>query len=69
MLPNPTRSSPVDRDNVDELTSLATLYYIDGLTQEELSKRFGVSRAIRRMLRRAQEGAGRNPGAPESQAE
>lgn len=40
----------------DELTNLATLYYIDGLTQEELSKRMGVSRAtVGRMLRRAQE--------------
>ncbi|WP_293910504.1 sugar-binding transcriptional regulator [Deinococcus sp.] len=40
----------------DELTTLATLYYVDGLTQEELSKRFGVSRAtIGRLLKRAQE--------------
>ena len=40
----------------NELTTLATLYYIDGLTQEELSKRFGVSRAtIGRLLKRAQD--------------
>lgn len=40
----------------DDLTNLATLYYVDGLTQEELSKRFGVSRAtIGRMLHRAQD--------------
>ena len=46
----------VERVMTDELTTLATLYYIDGLTQEELSRRFGVSRAtIGRMLRRAQE--------------
>ena len=49
-------SSAVEREVTDELTSLATLYYIDGLTQEELSKKFGVLRAtIGRMLRRAQE--------------
>ncbi|OLV16122.1 sugar-binding transcriptional regulator [Deinococcus marmoris] len=51
----PNYSVPLDRYNSDELTSLATLYYIDGLTQEELSKKFGVSRAtVGRMLRRAQ---------------
>lgn len=37
-----------------ELAELATLYYIDGLTQEELSKQFSISRAtIGRMLRKA----------------
>ena len=42
----------------EELARLATLYYIDGLTQEELSKQFDISRAtIGRMLRKAlQEG-------------
>lgn len=42
----------------EELSRLATLYYIDGLTQEELSRIFSISRAtIGRMLRRAlQEG-------------
>lgn len=40
----------------EELTRLATMYYIDGQTQEELSQRFGISRAtVGRMLRRAQE--------------
>lgn len=40
----------------DELTRLATLYYIDGQTQDELSRRFGISRAtVGRMLKRAQE--------------
>ena len=40
----------------EELTRLATLYYIDGMTQEELSKMFSISRAtIGRMLRRAME--------------
>lgn len=40
----------------DELTRIATLYYVDGLTQEDLSKRFSISRAtIGRMLKRAQE--------------
>ena len=39
----------------DELSRLATLYYVDGMTQEELSKMFAISRAtIGRMLRRAQ---------------
>ena len=38
----------------DELSRLATLYYLDGLTQEELSRMFSISRAtIGRMLRRA----------------
>lgn len=42
--------------STDELTRLATLYYVDGLTQDELSKRFSISRAtIGRMLKRAQE--------------
>jgi len=42
----------------EDLARLATLYYIDGLTQEELSKQFDISRAtIGRMLRKAlQEG-------------
>ncbi len=40
----------------DELTRIATLYYVDGLTQEELSQQFRISRAtVGRMLRRAQE--------------
>ena len=40
----------------DQLTEIAILYYIDGLTQEELSKRFGISRAkVGRLLKRAQE--------------
>ncbi len=38
----------------ENLSRLATLYYIDGLTQEELSRMFSISRAtIGRMLRRA----------------
>lgn len=42
--------------STEQLTQLATLYYIDGQTQEELSKRFAISRAtVGRMLRRAQE--------------
>lgn len=42
----------------EELARLATLYYVDGLTQEELSKQFSISRAtVGRMLRKAlQEG-------------
>ena len=40
----------------NDLTQLATLYYVDDLTQEELSKRFAISRAtVGRMLRRAQQ--------------
>ncbi|CAB5715791.1 Sor operon activator [Delftia tsuruhatensis] len=39
-----------------DLTRLATLYYVDGWTQEQLSREFGISRAtVGRMLRRAQE--------------
>lgn len=42
--------------SLEELTRLATLYYVDGQTQDELSRRFGISRAtVGRMLRRAQE--------------
>ncbi|MFX5777010.1 MarR family transcriptional regulator, partial [Acinetobacter baumannii] len=42
--------------SMDELTRLATLYYVDGLTQQELSERFSISRAsIARMLKRAQD--------------
>ncbi|MFC0403372.1 sugar-binding transcriptional regulator [Paraburkholderia rhizosphaerae] len=40
----------------DELTRLATLYYVDGLTQEDLSRTFSISRAkVGRLLKRAQE--------------
>lgn len=40
----------------EELVRIATLYYVDGLTQEELSRMFSISRAtIGRMLRRALE--------------
>ena len=40
----------------NDLAQLATLYYIDGLTQEQLSKRFAISRAtVGRFLRRAQQ--------------
>lgn len=39
-----------------DLAKLATMYYIDGCTQEELSKSFGISRAtVGRLLRKAQE--------------
>ena len=53
-------ASPAQRANVpittEQLTQLATLYYVDGLTQDELSKRLAISRAtIGRMLKRAQE--------------
>ena len=42
--------------DTDELTRLATLYYVDGHTQEKLSQQFRISRAtVGRMLRRAQE--------------
>ena len=38
-----------------DLTQLATLYYVDGCTQEELAKTFGISRAtVGRLLRKAQ---------------
>lgn len=42
--------------STDELTRIATLYYVDGLTQDELAQRFSISRAtVGRMLKRAQE--------------
>ncbi|RJS93500.1 sugar-binding transcriptional regulator [Salinisphaera sp. Q1T1-3] len=38
----------------DELTQLAKLYHIDGLTQEELAQRFDISRVkVGRLLKRA----------------
>jgi DNA-binding transcriptional regulator LsrR (DeoR family) len=53
---SPRRTGPHVRASTDELTELATLYYIDGLTQEELSKRFNISRPkVGRLLKRAQE--------------
>ncbi len=40
--------------NEEELSRLATLYYVDGKTQEELAQTFSISRAtIGRLLRRA----------------
>ena len=39
-----------------DLAKLASLYYVDGCTQEDLSKTFGISRAtVGRLLRKAQE--------------
>lgn len=50
---NPTSPAAMP---TEQLTRLATLYYVDGLTQDELSKRFAISRAtVGRMLKRAQE--------------
>lgn len=49
----PRAAAPI---TTEQLTQLATLYYVDGQTQEELSRRFTLSRAtIGRMLKRAQE--------------
>lgn len=49
-------AAPASTISHEELTRLATLYYIDGQTQDELSRRFGLSRAtIGRLLKRAQE--------------
>jgi DNA-binding transcriptional regulator LsrR (DeoR family) len=40
----------------DELTQLAKLYYVDGLTQEDLARKFSISRAkVGRLLKRAEE--------------
>jgi DNA-binding transcriptional regulator LsrR (DeoR family) len=40
----------------EELTQLAKLYYVDGLTQEDLAKKFSLSRAkVGRLLKRAQD--------------
>ena len=42
--------------SLEELTQLATLYYVDGLTQEDLAKRFSISRIkVGRLLKRAAE--------------
>lgn len=52
----PPRASPSTTMSHEELTRIATLYYIDGQTQEDLAQRFKISRAtVGRMLRRAQE--------------
>ena len=43
-------------NNTDLLTEIAILYYQEGATQEEISKKFGLSRAkIGRMLRKSRE--------------
>lgn len=42
--------------STDELTQLAKLYYIDGLTQEDLARKFSISRIkVGRLLKRAVE--------------
>lgn len=42
--------------SLDELTQLAKLYYVDGLTQEDLAKKFSISRIkVGRLLKRAAE--------------
>jgi len=42
--------------NEGDLTRLASLYYVDGYTQDQLSQQFGISRAtVGRLLRKAQE--------------
>ncbi len=42
--------------STDELTQLAKLYYIDGLTQEDLARQFSISRIkVGRLLKRAVE--------------
>lgn len=52
----PARSAASSPMSHEELTQIATLYYIDGQTQDELSRRFGISRAtVGRVLKRAQE--------------
>lgn len=56
-MPQP-QSPSVDNqiDDNDTLTEIAILYYQEGATQEEISKKFGMSRAkIGRMLRKARE--------------
>ncbi len=52
-----TLPTPQDQtENADLLTEIAVLYYQDGATQEEISKKFGLSRVkIGRMLRKARE--------------
>ena len=60
MCQNPLARLPKQREYHDPMTDsdlakLATLYYIDGCTQDELSKTFVISRAtVGRMLRKAQ---------------
>jgi DNA-binding transcriptional regulator LsrR (DeoR family) len=42
--------------STDELTQLAKLYYVDGLTQEDLAQKFSISRAkVGRLLKRAEQ--------------
>ncbi|WP_434138191.1 sugar-binding transcriptional regulator [Photobacterium leiognathi] len=51
-------TSSTDSNHVDSdlLTEIAIAYYQDGATQEEISQRFGMSRAkVGRLLRRARE--------------
>ena len=54
--PSPSAASASTSMSTEELTRIATLYYVDGQTQEELSRRFGISRAtVGRMLKKAQD--------------
>src|SRR6218665_3795449 len=57
MTTDATRSrSAAPSMSTEELTRLATLYFIDGQTQDELSRRLGISRAtVGRMIKRAQD--------------
>ncbi len=51
-----SRTTPTREVSVNQLIELAALYYIDGVTQEELSQRFNLSRPkIGRLLKRARE--------------
>ncbi|GAL12113.1 transcriptional regulator SorC family [Vibrio astriarenae] len=44
--------STPEHNNTDLLTEIAVAYYQDGATQEEISKKFAVSRAkVGRMLK------------------
>ena len=46
----------ISDDNADLLTEVSVAYYQDGATQEEISKKFAVSRAkVGRMLKQARD--------------
>lgn len=51
-----TPASDDKADRVDLLTEIAVLYYLEGATQEEISQRYGMSRAkVGRMLKQSRD--------------
>lgn len=53
---NYDRKNDINSENSDLLTEISVAYYQDGATQEEISKKFSISRAkVGRMLKQARD--------------